>query len=326
MPDSCAKWVAAWWPKMSFRSGGDGSGPVRRVSARGSSCDGSESDRRGSVGLVVRCPKGHGLEKKVVAGSWVQSNKRCSRCNTELPSGVLRHSCKSCGYHLCFGCQAVLFEEQSREQIMLSVYRAPRPGVEDDVLQVPMERGASAGALKRRIEGLYGLPCASQVLRRDIDGEPLADDELLAYDDGDVVHLSLAGPSLTAGGAPPIFTMLPDGLAAAVAGAMAEATELSAALQESLADTTYNISFVKSSNEPRGDEQRCVVEVSAVARVQEVLEVVKLELEDESEALYLEFAGQALPPEAPIHLVGLRDGDTVLVCTARHVNVPRGGA
>merc|ERR1712183_386144 len=68
----------------------------------------------------------------------------------------------------------------------------------------------------------------------------------------------------------------------------------------------------------QASEKRCRLEVAAVAKMREVLDMVKLELDVEGEALALEFAGETLPLDAPVHLVGLRDDDTVML-------VPPGG-
>merc|ERR1712066_1205463 len=84
------------------------------------------------------------------------------------------------------------------------------------------------------------------------------------------------------------------------------------ALQERLENTNYRLTFVLPS---RGSdpEKRCELEVAAVSRVCEVLEMVKLELDAEDTAVALEFAGKELPSLFPIHIVGLQDGDTVIV-------------
>lgn len=55
--------------------------------------------------LGTRCPKGHTLGSKTVAGlNWLKKYKRCSTCGSELTTGNLRFSCRLCKYHLCNGC------------------------------------------------------------------------------------------------------------------------------------------------------------------------------------------------------------------------------
>merc|ERR1712046_434018 len=108
-------------------------------------------------------------------------------------------------------------------------------------------------------------------------------------------------------GMPPL-----EGLAGAITGAMNEITQYGQAMQESLESTTYNVTFVLPAKAP-AKEKRCRLEISAAARVQEVLDMVKLELDVEDIATGLEFAGQALPAPLPIHAFGIRDGDVLMV-------------
>merc|ERR1719198_328904 len=141
------------------------------------------------------CPKGHMLEKKQVAGtSWFASCKTCSRCRLELKAGMSRHSCKACKYHLCTTCCAAAQEEWLKAEITITIYRAAQPGIDDDAWQVCVERGATISSLKNRVAILYGLLPQMQIIRRDVDSQPLAPDEPLGCDDGDVLHLSVAGP------------------------------------------------------------------------------------------------------------------------------------
>lgn len=199
-------------------------------------------------------------------------------------------------------------------EITVTIYRAARPGVEEDAWQVCTERGATIMSLRTQIATLYGIAPQMQIIRRDVDSQPLADDEQLGCDEGDVLHLSVASPGnllmspLGIGmGMPPL-----EGLAEAITGAMNEITQFGQAMQQSLESTTYNLTFVLPAKAP-AKEKRCRLEVSAIARVEEVLDMVKLELDIEDIATGLEFAGQALPAPIPIHALGLRDGDVLMV-------------
>jgi len=284
---------------------------------------------------VPTCPAAHPLESKVVAGSWFTACKSCSKCRTQLTSGLYRHSCKKCNFHLCAACADLRAEEMLNEDITLTVYRAaqqgllPGMGVEEDAWQVSIRRGATVGALKVTIANLYGLHPGLQALRRDADSQPMLDTEPLRYDDGDVVYLSAAGPAglaagllggLTGGGigVPGGGGGELDGLAAALSNAAAEAANAvsgalaeAAARREELATTEYKLGILLLASGKR-PEKRCDVTVMAGARVAEVLEMVKLELDVEDEELALEFAGEKLPLGANVHVLGLRDGDTVM--------------
>lgn len=260
-----------------------------------------------------------------MVGSYVFGCKTCAVCRQKLVAGSLRHSCKPCAYHLCASCYASVLEAFKHEEIVVTIYCAGKPasfvapGVQEDAWQVRIERGVDVSELRRQIQALYGVPRALQTLRRDIDSAPLADAELLALDDGDVVHLCVAGPAdffgaLGADGLQPISganILAPlAGLAQRMA---AEVAEMGRAAQEAFDHTTYTVNFVLPAAAPKEADRRCRVEISASARVVEVLEMVKLELDAEGEALQLEFAGQVLHPDTSLHVVGVRDGDTVLI-------------
>lgn len=261
----------------------------------------------GTVGRMP-CPAGHALEEKTVAGtSWFAACKTCARCKTELKAGMARHSCKPCKYHLCADCHAVMVEEWLKAEITVTVYRAAQPGVEEDTWQVCVERGANVGALRRKIFELYGLAPPLQAIRRDVDSAPLADGEPLGCAEGDVLHLSAAPLLAPLGLAPPMA-----GLAEAISGAMEEVAQMGQALQDSLDNTSYHLNFVLPAH-GAAPERRCRLEVAAGARLCEVLEMVGLELDAEEIAAGLEFAGEVLPPQVPVHLAGLREGDTLMV-------------
>eukprot|EP00448_Togula_jolla_P035130 CAMPEP_0170634692 /NCGR_PEP_ID=MMETSP0224-20130122/36758_1 /TAXON_ID=285029 /ORGANISM="Togula jolla, Strain CCCM 725" /LENGTH=241 /DNA_ID=CAMNT_0010964011 /DNA_START=143 /DNA_END=868 /DNA_ORIENTATION=- len=231
-----------------------------------------------------------------------------------LLGGAVRHSCKPCGFHLCDRCHDVARAELLRSQITLTIYRAAQDGAEEDTWQVRIERGATVGTLREQISSLYAIPSELQLLRRDVDGELLEDAEPLDCDEGDILHLTVEAPfrslglgSLTGGPAGLLAGL--NGLAEAVA-AVHEAHE---AQRQEFERVEYSLSFVAPSLAASGKDRRCLLSVMATARVAEVLEMVKLELDAENEARALEFAGQLLPLEASIHAAGLRSGDTVLL-------------
>jgi hypothetical protein len=216
---------------------------------------------------------------------------------------------------LCIGCHAEVVEERRQEEINITIYRAAKegtflePGSQEDAWQVRLKRGATIGELRHRIQQLYGVPHALQVLRRDVDSPPLVDTEALGLDNDDVLHLSVAGALDLLLGGPAVGQSL-------VAPLNDLAQQVTGALQEAIAavdNQTYVINFLLPSRGPSRPEKRCQLEVAALARVQEVLEMVVLELEVESESLQLEFAGQALPSSLTIQMVGLADRDTVMV-------------
>lgn len=236
---------------------------------------------------------------------------------------MLRRSCKPCGYHLCRDCHAAASAEWLRAEITVTIYRAASLNMEEDTWQVRIERGARIGALRMRIFELYGIPPPMQVIRRDVDSGPLADDEMLGCDEGDVLHLVRAGPmelltgtlGLPPGGAAP-FAGIADALANMANHVTEQAQEIQQQLQE-LERTNYNLTFVLPARPGAWEEKRCVLEVVAVARVSEVLDMVKLELDVESTAQGLEFAGEMLPLHMPVHMVGVGDGDTLMVATPK---------
>merc|ERR1712039_55181 len=101
----------------------------------------------------------------------------------------------------------------------------------------------------------------------------------------------------------------PNGFADIMASAMANIN----AMQENLNSTTLNLKFVMAAQRPTDQEKRCSLEVTAGATLANVLEMVKMELNVEGQNLALEFCGETLPAAAPVHLVGLSDGDTIKV-------------
>lgn len=241
-----------------------------------------------------------------------------------MTSGTIRHSCKSCSYHLCDVCQVARSEEMLGEEITLTVYRQAQPGLlpgllpglggnEEDAWQVSIQRGANVGALKAQIFNLYGLNPGLQVLRRSADEPPLPDGELLKYDDGDVVILSGLGSG--AGGLPGLPGL--GGLAEAVSSAMGA---VSGAMQQAeeqrrqLENAEYNLNILMPAQAARKrPEKRCQVTVVAMARVREVLQMAQLELSVEDGSMSLEFAGQRLPLDAPIFALNIQDGDTLML-------------
>lgn len=279
-----------------------------------------------SWGPTPRCPKGHVLDAKVVAGSWSflgLSGKFCQDCRSELTAGSLRHSCKKCSTHVCGSCHAQRVEKMLKEEITLTLYRAAQPGLlpglgtEEDTLQVKLERGAKVCQLKARLEELYGIPLVMQVLRRDLEGAALRDDELVACDeDGDVIYLGspFAGP---VGG---------DSFGGLLQGAMADLSETANGVlaqverqRQELEQTEYTLNILvpairsDSAVQPSKPERRCRLTVVATACVREVREMALLELDAEHEPLVFEFAGQVLPESLPVHMLDVSNEDTLLL-------------
>merc|ERR1712217_769796 len=105
---------------------------------------------------------------------------------------------------------------------------------------------------------------------------------------------------------------MPNGFADMTAGAMANMN----AMQENLDNTTMTLKFVMSAQRPMDQDKRCSIEIAASATIANVLEMVKMDLNVEDQNLLLEFCGEALTTAAPIHLVGLSDGDAIMVVPA----------
>merc|ERR1712137_688776 len=101
----------------------------------------------------------------------------------------------------------------------------------------------------------------------------------------------------------------PNGFADIMASAMANVN----AMQEHINSTTLNLKFVMAGQRPTDQDKRCSLEVTAGTSLVDVLEMVKKELHVEGQNLALEFCGETLPGAAPVHLVGLSDGDTIKV-------------
>jgi len=76
---------------------------------------------------------------------------------------------------------------------------------------------------------------------------------------------------------------------------------------------TYNLTFVMSMANRSEIGRSCLLEIAAVARVQEVLDKVKLELQADEVFTGLEFAGKELPLNTLIHAHGVKDGDSLMV-------------
>lgn len=205
-----------------------------------------------------------------------------------------------------------------KTEITITIYRAAQPGVEEDAWQVSVPRGANIHTLKEQIGVLYGLPPLMQTLRRDVDSAPLADAENLGCDEADILHLTFATPGELMMGSIGAPGMGMDPLAGITEvmndlnEAVNEVAAMSQAMQQSLEGTIYNLTFVMPAK-GSAPEKRCRLEISAVSRVEDVLDMVKLELDAEHNATGLEFAGEELPQHAPIHVLGVRDGDLLMV-------------
>jgi len=206
------------------------------------------------------------------------------------------------------------------EEITLTIYRQaqsgflPGMGNEEDAWQVRIQRGATVGALKAQISKLYGLNPAMQVLQRSADEPPLPDNELLKYDDGDVVHLTSFGPA--AGGLPGLggFANAFSSAMAEVSGAVSGAISRAEEQRRHLENAEYKLNVLMPAQKSRSrPEQRCQIIVVAAARINEVLQMAKLELDVEDPGLVFEFAGERLPLEAPLLALSIQDGDTIML-------------
>eukprot|EP00747_Dinoflagellata_sp_TGD_P187478 gnl/TRDRNA2_/TRDRNA2_45182_c0_seq1.p1 gnl/TRDRNA2_/TRDRNA2_45182_c0~~gnl/TRDRNA2_/TRDRNA2_45182_c0_seq1.p1 ORF type:complete len:248 (-),score=50.63 gnl/TRDRNA2_/TRDRNA2_45182_c0_seq1:54-797(-) len=200
----------------------------------------------------------------------------------------------------------------------ITIYRPAHNGIDEDTLPVHIERAATFGDLKRRLEELYEFPCALQVLKRDVDGPALVDTEPLACAEGDVLYLWIAGPSpvmdMSAQGTILGVDRLLQDMVASATQAATQMAELGQAMQESLNNVTYTLNFVSRKGAGgRRKEQRCSLDLAATARVNEILEILALELNAEGEPLSLEFGGQLLPAGLPLHALGVNTGDTLMV-------------
>jgi len=260
---------------------------------------------------VPECPQGHVLESKVVAGSWIWGAKACGGCSATLKAGETRFSCKPCSYHLCGACHSAVATARQAEDITITVFRAASfEGGEDDAWQVQVERGATVGSLMDNISVLYGVPRQCMVLRSDAGAEPLVDTSPHGCVDGDVLHLDVLALGFQA---PWIGAPMGNPMEGAAGMAEALAGLAQQALEAELAGVELTLTLVLRP--AAGEERRCQLTVEALACVQEVMEMAHLELDvPVEERHHLEFAGERLPPEAPLHAVqGLGDGDTVLV-------------
>lgn len=216
----------------------------------------------------------------------------------------------------CASSQASKASELSINEVVLDIRVAGQLGAQENTWQVRTDRSATIDDIKKQIFELYDMPVEMQVLRRTGAGPPLAGDEKLNEGSTDALHLSVRNPL--------------EGLVAALGGAQMQGNPLAAltermssaiaemnAIQESLQSAEYALKFVlPAQSKPRTAEKRCALQVAAVATVADVLDMVKLELNIESQRLALEFAGQTLPAMAAIHMCGLSDGDTIMLVPA----------
>lgn len=293
-----------------------------------------------------QCPQGHAFEAKIVAGSWIWTAKACSGCKADLSAGETRVSCKTCSYHLCLTCHGALATARQFQDVMITVRRAASfEGGEADAWQVQVELGGTVGGLKDNISELYGVSREYMVLRRDPDGEPLEDLSQHGCAEGGVLHLDLSAPmglspmgfDMPMGG--PLDPEGVDGLGfdmpmgggamdeEGVAGLMqAFAGQAQQALEEELVGVEWTLTMVLRPA-AGGEERRCQLTVEALSCVAEVRDMAHLMLGVAAEErLELEFAGERLPAEAPLHAVGLGDGDLVLVLPAEGAADPAAAA
>lgn len=180
------------------------------------------------------------------------------------------------------------------EHITVTIFRAAHSNLRlgEDTFQVPILRGATVSTLKLTIFELYAVPVAVQAIRRDIDTPPMSMDERVQCDDGDVLHLQLASP----------LDHLTSFIEQVLSPSRCAETE----------NVEYDLNFVRPGNGSRL-EQRCSFTVVSSARVSEICDMVKLELDLENEVVHLQFAGRTLDPAETTHGRGMRDGDEIVV-------------
>jgi len=201
-------------------------------------------------------------------------------------------------------------------QLTLTIYRPAQPGIEEDALQVCVDKTSTVGVLKNHLSALFGFPTESQVLRRSFDSPPFEDNEALTCCDGDVLYLDpMVAPDNPIGGLMESLNGAMLELSGAMASAATEIAETDHALLESLQDVTYNLTFLMRASQPqRPEERRCQLELGALSRAQEIIEMLRLELDIHDDTpLVLEFAGQPIPPILQVHFAGLRDDDVVMI-------------
>eukprot|EP00746_Dinoflagellata_sp_MGD_P013915 gnl/MRDRNA2_/MRDRNA2_130286_c0_seq1.p1 gnl/MRDRNA2_/MRDRNA2_130286_c0~~gnl/MRDRNA2_/MRDRNA2_130286_c0_seq1.p1 ORF type:complete len:246 (-),score=43.63 gnl/MRDRNA2_/MRDRNA2_130286_c0_seq1:64-801(-) len=195
--------------------------------------------------------------------------------------------------------------------VTITLYCPASINAAEDTWQVEVRRDATIADLKAQVAELYEVPVELQEICRDVDSHPLPDTDPVACENYDVLHLRVQQPQLFGGSIDGMMNAA-QGLFSNLMGMAQEAQEMDAALQQSLADVTYNLVVVLPGRSGQV-EKRCTMPLSAVALISEVTEAARLELNIPSDQPFqLTYLGQALPHWVTIHGAGLTDGDTIL--------------
>jgi hypothetical protein len=205
-------------------------------------------------------------------------------------------------------------------------------GEDEDVWSVEVAETATIADLKAQIEELYDVPRQMQklILPSQNSSEAINDTMPVSDLNGQRVHLlpMMADPSASL---EEVMTSMQGGYAApspeeqaamaeAFLGAAQETMEMRAALEESLKDVTYMVKFSRGRDcggQAAGKE--VTLPLSALALVGDVQQMVEIELFGAvgAEPAFLVLGGQPLPPDLPIHHVGIEDGVNVDVVLER---------
>merc|ERR1712203_383744 len=85
--------------------------------------------------------------------------------------------------------------ELNATDMIVSLKVAPQIGMtQETTWEVRVEDGDTVAILKQRISELYETPPELQIIKRDVDGQPLPDEEKLAFGVDKTLHFSLLNP------------------------------------------------------------------------------------------------------------------------------------
>lgn len=208
--------------------------------------------------------------------------------------------------------------------VVLDILRSPlwSANGEEEVFKVEILRATTVGGLRKRIAELYGVPEAAQRLQRtpDLGGAPLRDTTPVAELVHKPVFLFPAGVDLEepVDGANFDFEDAPRSRSQQrrredTGDEENERNALMRGMAESLQGVTYNVHIVLP--EGASDTVSRSLTLDAMALVGDVLAMLEVEMTGHTARLPMILAlnGQALPPAAPLHFAGVRDGDTLAV-------------
>lgn len=210
--------------------------------------------------------------------------------------------------------------------VTVTLYCPAHAGAAEDAWQVEVPRGATIAELKAKVAELYEVPVELQEIRRDVDSASLADTDPLDTDprlNEDVLHLLVKGQqgplgALFGGDMSGLMNMA-QGFLGNLANVVNESAQMNEAMEQSLADVTYNLNVVLPGRAGKADT-RCKLPLSAMAFVGDVTEAARLELNiGSAQHFQLTYGGQALPESMTVHAAGLRDGDTLLAQVQQEV-------